>query len=71
MADDLTESRFQLHEERLDHYSERLEAVEADLCDRAEAKESRHGRAVNFAMLGLFAVEIIIGLIEIWMMHHV
>jgi hypothetical protein len=68
--DEETEGRFTLVDDRLDHYRERLEALEQARDDHAEEKESRHARAINWAMLGLFVIEVIIGTAELWMMRH-
>lgn len=50
MPDDLTDQRFELVDERLDHYSERLEALEG-------AKEKLHGRALEWIVIALVALE--------------
>lgn len=50
MPDDLTDQRFKLVDERLDHYIERLEALEG-------AKEKRHGRALEWIVIALVALE--------------
>ena len=50
MDDDLIEQRFELHEERLDHYSERLEALEG-------ARDQKHGRRLEWIVIGLVALE--------------
>jgi hypothetical protein len=71
MDDELLEQRFDLLSDVLEHVDVRISALESARDSSLERKEARHGRTVNFAMLGLFVLEVAIGLIEIWMMHHV
>lgn len=47
----MIEERFELHEERLDHYGERIEALEG-------AKQRRHSHALEWIVIGLIGVEI-------------
>lgn len=50
MDDELIEQRFELHDERLDHYSERIEALEG-------ARQHRRGRALEWIVIALVALE--------------
>lgn len=50
MDDELIEQRFELHDERLDHYSERIEALEG-------ARQNRRGRALELIVIALVALE--------------
>ena len=60
---DEIEGRLDLFDERLDHYQDRLEALE-------EAQDGHHARMINWTMLGLFVIEVVIGAAELWMMRH-
>ncbi|RKP56352.1 hypothetical protein [Pararobbsia silviterrae] len=53
MDDDLIEQRFEFHEERLDHYSERLEALE-------DTREVKHGRRLEWIVIVLVAIEAVV-----------
>lgn len=61
MDDELIEGRFQLHEDLLEHYAERIEMLE-------DANNEDHARLINWSMLGLFVLEVVIGIAEIWIM---
>jgi uncharacterized Rmd1/YagE family protein len=61
--DEETEGRLALLDDRLDHYLERLESLEQE-------KAEQHSRIINWAMLGLFVLEVVIGIAELWMMCH-
>lgn len=61
MDDDVIEGRFALVDDRLDHFGERMDALEA-------GREAKHARAINAAMLSLFVVEVVIGIAELWWM---
>ncbi|PVX77158.1 hypothetical protein [Paraburkholderia unamae] len=61
MDDELIEGRFELHEALFEHCSQRLDALEED-------REANHARVINWAMLGLFVIEVVIGIAEIWLM---
>lgn len=63
MDDDVIEQRFELIDDRLSHIDERLDAMK-------DERESRHARTINWAMLGLFVVEVVIGVAELWMMRR-
>lgn len=72
MDDDLIELRFQLYDDRFEHCERRLKELEDAEADRDQEQESRNGRRMNWAMLGLFVVEVVIGVAEIWVMvRHV
>lgn len=60
MDDELIEQRFELHEERLDHYSERLIELEG-------AREQKHGRRLEWIVIVLVALEAVF---EILMYFH-
>lgn len=70
MDDELIEQRFQLYDDRFEHCERRIKELEDAHEDKAEAKDSRHSRFVNWLMLGLFVVEVVIGAAELWMMRH-
>lgn len=62
--DEITEGRFALVDDRLDHYGERLDKLEA---------ESHHaeGMRLNWIVVALFAVELALGAWQVyWVMHH-
>ncbi|MGN6084920.1 hypothetical protein [Trinickia sp.] len=63
MDDETIEGRFALLDDRLDHFGERIDALE-------EGRQEKHARAINWAMLALFVVEVVIGVAELWMMRH-
>ncbi|CAM2142731.1 conserved protein of unknown function [Pararobbsia alpina] len=50
MDDELIEQRFELHDERLDHYSERIEALEGQ-------RETKQGRRLEWIVIVLVALE--------------
>jgi hypothetical protein len=71
MDDELIEQRFELAADQIAHLSQRIDALEGDREEHAEAKESRHSRLVNWLMLGLFVAEVGIGIFQIvWVAHH-
>lgn len=60
MDDETIEGRFELHDERLDHYGERIAALEG-------AREQKHGRRLEWIVIVLVALE---ALFEILMYFH-
>lgn len=60
MDDELIEHRFDLHDERLDHYKERIEALEG-------ARDQKHGRRLEWIVIGLVALEAVF---EVLMYFH-
>lgn len=50
MDDETVEGRFELHDERLDHYGERIEKLEA-------ARDQRHNRRLEWIVIVLVALE--------------
>jgi uncharacterized Rmd1/YagE family protein len=50
MDDELIEQRFELHDDRLDHLGERLDAIE-------DAREVKHGRRLEWIVIILVALE--------------
>lgn len=73
--------RLDLIDSRIEHAFDRIETIERRLDAHAEAiqseeeseaqmEESRETRVINWAMLGLFVIEVVIGFVEIWMMRH-
>ena len=64
MDEDLIEGRLELHEERLDHYGDRIEALEAD-------DKHAEGMRINWIVVALFALELVIGGFQVWWgVHH-
>ncbi|MEB2554037.1 hypothetical protein [Burkholderia cenocepacia] len=64
MDDELIEQRFKLVGDRIDHYGERLDKLEG---------EDKHaeGMRLNWVVVGLFAIELMIGAWQLWWgMHH-
>lgn len=61
MDDETIEGRFALIDDRLEHFGERIDALEG-------GREANHARAINRAMLALFVVEVLIGVVETWLM---
>ena len=62
--DEITEGRFALVDDRLDHYGERLDKLEA---------EDKHaeGMRLNWIVVALFAVELALGAWQVWwVMRH-
>jgi hypothetical protein len=71
MDDEIIEGRFDLVGDQIEHLSQRVDALESLHAERADAKESRHSRLVNWLMLGLFVVEVGIGIYQlVWVAHH-
>jgi hypothetical protein len=71
MDDDLTEQRFELHEERLDHYGERIKALEGDDDERKGDEKHAESMRVNWAMVGMFAGELALAVATLYlMMRH-
>lgn len=61
MDDETIEGRFALVDDRLEHFGVRLDALE-------DGREAKHARAINRAMLALFVAEVVIGIVETWLM---
>lgn len=64
MDDETIEGRFELHDERLDHYGERLDKLEG---------EDKHaeGMRLNWIVVALFAAELALGAWQVWwVMRH-
>jgi uncharacterized Rmd1/YagE family protein len=61
MDDETIEGRFALVDDRLDHFGERIDAIE-------DGREAKHARVINWAMLLLFVAEVAIGVAEFWWM---
>ncbi len=59
--DELTEHRFQLHDDRFDFVDQRLDRVEARMNNRASQR-------MNRVMVTLFVLELVIGVFEVWWM---
>lgn len=62
--DDLTEARFSLVDDRIEHLRERIEALEG---------EDRHaeGMRLNWIVVVLFVAELLMGGWQLWWaMHH-
>ncbi|MGF6643107.1 hypothetical protein [Paraburkholderia sp. GAS82] len=57
--------RDQLLDERLDHYRQRIVDLETEREQKASARESRFSRNMNWAVLALFAVEVIVGALQL------
>lgn len=71
MDDDLIDQRFDLVSDQIEHLSKRVSDLEQEVDDHTEAKESRHSKLVNWLMLGLFVVEVAIGIYQlVWVSHH-
>jgi hypothetical protein len=71
MDDELLDQRFELIDDRFEHHDKRLDALEQVREDRADARESRHARAMNWTMVGLFVAEVVIGILQLaWIAHH-
>jgi uncharacterized Rmd1/YagE family protein len=62
--DDITEGRFALVDDRLDHYGERLDKLEAE-------EKHAEGMRLNWIVVALFAVELALGAWQVWwVMRH-
>jgi uncharacterized Rmd1/YagE family protein len=71
MDDELIDQRFQLVSDQMAHLNTRVADLEEELGEHADEKESRHSRLVNWLMLGLFVVEVAIGIYQlVWVSHH-
>ena len=69
--DDLTEGRFQLLDDRLDHYGERLDKLEAVHAEQEAEDKHAEGMRLNWIVVALFALELVIGGWQLyWGMHH-
>lgn len=69
--DEIVEGRFQLHEERLDHYGERLEKLEAAHSDKEADDKHAEGMRLNWIVVALFALELVLGAWQVlWVMRH-
>ena len=60
MDDETIEGRFSLHDERLDHYGDRIEALEGE-------KQRRHGHRLEWIVIILVALE---ALFEVLLYFH-
>lgn len=64
--------RSELFDERLDHYRQRIVDLEAEHIAESHASESEFARNMNWAVVGLFAIEVVVGALQLWIMtHHV
>lgn len=71
MDDELIDKRFELVGDQIEHWGQRVEALEQARDDHADAKESRHSRLVNWTMLVLFVAEVAIGIFQlVWIGRH-
>lgn len=62
--DEITEGRFQLLEDMLEHYAERLEYLEAD-------EKHAEGMRLNWIVVALFVAELALGAWQVWwVMRH-
>ena len=62
--DEIVEGRLQLLEDMIEHYIDRLEALEAD-------EKHAEGMRLNWIVVALFAVELLIGGWQLWWtLHH-
>lgn len=60
MDDETIEGRFELHDERLDHYGERIDQLEG-------ARDQSHSRRLEWIVIALVALEAVF---EILMYFH-
>jgi len=66
MDDEIIEGRFQLHEERLDHYGQRIEALEAAQHEQNADEKHAEGMRLNWIVVALFVAELVIGGFQLW-----
>lgn len=64
--DEITEGRFALHEERLDHYGQRIEVLEGLLADESADEKHAEGMRLNWIVVALFVAELVIGGFQLW-----
>jgi uncharacterized Rmd1/YagE family protein len=67
MDDDVIEQRFELHEERLDHYRDRIGALEEADQSRAESTAQKRSHTLEWIVIALVALEAVF---EILMYFH-
>ncbi|WP_027814993.1 hypothetical protein [Paraburkholderia bannensis] len=69
--DEITEGRFALLDDRLDHYGERIAALETAHADREADDKHAEGMRLNWIVVALFAFELLIGGWQLWWtVHH-
>lgn len=66
MDDETIEGRFELHDERLDHYGERIDKLEAAQADKDADEKHAEGMRINWIVVALFAVELVLGAWQVW-----
>lgn len=62
MDDELIDQRFELHEERLDHYGNRIEQLEG-------ARDQKHGRRLEWIVIALVALEAVFEILAYFHPH--
>lgn len=64
MDDEIIEGRFELVDDRLDHYGERLDKLESD-------DAHADGMLINWIVVALFVAELALGAWQVyWVMRH-
>jgi uncharacterized Rmd1/YagE family protein len=64
--DEIAEGRFALLESRLDFHDQRLDALEGSQADDSAAEQHAEGMRINWIVVALFAVELVIGGVQLW-----
>lgn len=69
--DEITEGRFQLLDDRLDHYGERIDKLETAQASHDADEKHEAGMRLNWIVVWLFAVELALGAWQVWwVMRH-
>jgi len=58
--------RSELLDERLDHYRQRIVDLETERISESQSNEAKISRSFNWAILGLFMLEVIVGALQMW-----
>lgn len=69
--DEISEGRFALVDDRLDHYGERIDQLEAAQSARDAEEKHAEGMRLNWIVVALFVGELVLGAWQVWwVMRH-
>jgi hypothetical protein len=69
--DEITEGRFALVDDRLDHYGARLDLLEQARSSEEADEKHAEGMRLNWIVVALFAIELVLGAWQVlWVMRH-
>lgn len=66
MDEELIEQRFELVDDRLDHYGDRIDKLEAAQASQDAEEKHVEGMRLNRTVVWLFVIELVILAVEFW-----